>query len=197
MYENIKEVGLPGWSEADQTLAIALQRELGSENPEGLKTELADAPKLREGPNMGGGSDDIGDISWTVPTVTLRFPSNIPDLPGHHWANAVAMATPIAHKGATAGAKVMATTTLDLLMQPKLIEEAWTYFKEEQGKETKYIPFISQDDKPATHLNTEIMAKFRPEMRKYYFDPKKYKTYLEQLGITYPTVRESMSEKTN
>ncbi|MQA91033.1 MAG: hypothetical protein GEU90_12470 [Gemmatimonas sp.] len=24
------------------------------------------------------GSDDIGDVSWVVPTVTLRFPANIP-----------------------------------------------------------------------------------------------------------------------
>ena len=33
------------------------------------------------------------------------------------------------------------------------------------------------------------MAKYRPEMRKYYYDPTKYKTYLEQLGIKYPTVK--------
>ena len=68
--------------------------------------------------NRGGGSDDIGDISWNVPTVTLRYPANIPGLPGHNWANAIAMATPIAHKGATAGAKVQAMTILDLLLQP-------------------------------------------------------------------------------
>ncbi|MCG8606914.1 hypothetical protein MJD09_18260 [bacterium] len=73
----------------------------------------------------------------------------------------------------------------------------WTYFRKEQGKDTQYIPFIGQDDRPATHLNTEIMTKYRALMRKYYFDPKKYKTYLEQLGITYPMVRESVSEKTN
>ena len=194
MYENIKSVGLPEWSEDDQRLAKALQRELGNDEANGLKTELPDPPQLREGPNLGGGSDDIGDISWNVPTVTLRFPSNIPELPGHHWSNAVAMATPIAHKGATAGAKVTAMTTLDLLLDPKLIEEAWTYFGEEQGKETKYTPFISNKDKPAVHLNRDIMAKYRPEMRKYYFDPSKYSTYLEQLGIQYPTVRESTTD---
>ena len=60
--------------------------------------------------NTGGGSDDIGDISWNVPTVTLRYPANIPGLPGHNWANAIAMATPIAHKGVIAGAKVQAMT---------------------------------------------------------------------------------------
>jgi aminobenzoyl-glutamate utilization protein B len=61
----------------------------------------------------------------TVPTVTLRYPSNIPNLPGHHWANAIAMATPIAHKGVVAGAKVQAMTLIDLLLKPELIEQAW------------------------------------------------------------------------
>jgi len=197
MYDNIKQVGLPTWSEADQTLAKALQRQLSNKEVNGLKTKLTDPPRQYKGQNFGGGSDDIGDISWNVPTVTLRFPSNIPDLPGHHWANAVAMATPIAHKGATAGAKVMALTTLDLLLTPKLLEQAWSYFRDEQGKDTKYQSFLSAEDKPSLHLNREIMAKYRPEMKKYYFDPTKHKTYLEQLGITYPTVRTNAAEKTN
>ena len=34
------------------------------------------------------------------------------------------------------------------------------------------------------------MARFRDEMKKFYYDPDKYDTYLEQLGIDYPTVRE-------
>jgi aminobenzoyl-glutamate utilization protein B len=194
-YENIKRVGLPQWREEDQTLAKALQRELGNDKAEGLATKLSDPPKLHEGPNPGGGSDDIGDVSWTVPTITLRFPANIPELPGHHWSNAVAMATPIAHQGATAGAKVMALTTLDLLLRPTLIDEAWTYFRDEQGKEVKYKPFISEGDKPAVHLNKEIMTTYKPALRKYYFDPSKHKTYLEQLGVKYPTIRESAADK--
>jgi aminobenzoyl-glutamate utilization protein B len=187
-FENIKVVGLPEWSESDQTLAKAIQREVGSpENGLAMKLETLREP-LRE--PQGGGSDDIGDISWNVPTITLRYPSNIPGLPGHHWANAVSMATPIAHKGVTAGAKVQAMTILDLLLKPEKIQEAWTYFRDVQTKDQKYVPFIGKDDKPATHLNTDTLAKYRPEMRRYYFDPTKYKTYLEQLGIKYPTVRE-------
>jgi len=114
-YENIKRVGLPVWSEADQTLAKAVQRELGVE-AKGLAAELEplEAP-MKEEDKRGGGSDDIGDISWNAPTITLRYPSNIPNLPGHNWSNAISMATPIAHKGATAGAKVHALTMLDLL----------------------------------------------------------------------------------
>ena len=55
-------------------------------------------------------------MSWVVPTITLNYPSNIPGLPGHHWANAISMATPIAHKGVVAGAKVQAMTMLDILL---------------------------------------------------------------------------------
>jgi aminobenzoyl-glutamate utilization protein B len=190
MYENIQVVGLPEWSEADQTLAKALQKEMGAEVT-GLATELSELQGPAEEPRTGGGSDDIGDISWNVPTVTLRFPSNFQTGGGgHHWSSAVAMATPIAHKGATAGAKVMVMTALDLFLNPELLEEAGKYFDEVQRKDHTYTPFIDQDDPPATHLNAEIMDEFREEMKKYYFDPEKYDTYLEQLGIQYPTVRE-------
>ena len=137
----------------------------------------------------GGGSDDIGDISWNVPTVTLRYPSNIPGLPGHNWANAIAMATPIAHKGVTAGAKVQAMTIIDLLMRPELVQGAWDYFRNVQTKDQKYIPFIGPNDQPAVWMNANILDKYRGDMKKLYFDPTKYKTYLEQLGIKYPTVR--------
>jgi aminobenzoyl-glutamate utilization protein B len=187
-WANIKKVGLPQWSEADQKLARALQKELGS-NEEGLATKLREQIQGPVTENRGGGSDDIGDISWNVPTVTLRFPSNIPGLPGHNWANAIAMATPIAHKGATAGAKVQAMTMIDLLTKPALVQQAWEYFRTVQTKTVKYEPLIRPTDTPAIHLNRAIMEKYRPEMRKYYFDSSRYKTYLEQLGIQYPTLR--------
>ena len=122
--------------------------------------------------------------------MTLRFPSNIPGTRGHNWADAIAMATPVAHKGATAGAKVMAMTMLDILGRPELVSAAWDYFRNVQTKDVKYEPLIRPDDRPATELNTDILARFRPEMRKLYYDPSKG-TYLEQLGVSYPTVRAS------
>ena len=188
-YENIQRVGLPTWDAGDIELAKGIQRELGAKE-EGLATKIDSL----QGPvdmsrSLGGGSDDIGDVSWNVPTVTLRFPSNIPGLPGHNWANGISMATPIAHKGGVAGAKVQALTLLDLLLKPQVVTDAWEYFNNVQTKETKYKTFLGPNDGPPTWLNEDIMAKYRPEMRKYYYDPTKYKTYLEQLGIKYPTVK--------
>jgi len=185
--KNIDLVGMPKWSEADQSLARELQREVRSPKVEPLheKVKPLEAPQAWK----GGGSDDVGDISWVVPMVYMRFPANIPNLPGHHWANAIAMATPIAHKGSAAGAKVQATTALDFLLNPTLIADSWKYFREVQTKDLKYQPLIAPSDEPAIELNAEKMAKYREQMRKYYYDAAKYPTYLEQLGIAYPTLR--------
>ena len=153
----------------------------------GLLTEVA---KI-SGPatfSMGGGSDDIADVSWNVPTVVLRYPANAPDLPGHHWTNAVAMATPIAHKGVLAGAKVAALTVFDLLVRPEILVEAKKYFEEVQTKDTKYTPIMAETDEPATFLNERLMEIYRPQLEKFYYDETKYDSYLEQLGVKYPTL---------
>jgi aminobenzoyl-glutamate utilization protein B len=193
-YANIQKVGLPKWDEADQTLAKALQKELGNPQQNGLETEIAKMEDpIKDEDKRGGGSDDIGDISWNLPTITLRFPSNIPGLPGHNWANAIAMATPIAHKGVVAGAKVQAMTILDIVTKPELVKSAWDYFNNVQTKDMKYTPFIARDTPPPTFLNKGILERYRPEMKKFYYDPTKYPTYLEQLGIKYPTVRTSQT----
>jgi len=87
-HRNIEAVGMPEWAEADQILARAVQKEVGAKET-GLKTKVEELRPPRE--NMGSQSDDIGDISWNVPTVYLLYPANIPNLPGHSWPSAVAM----------------------------------------------------------------------------------------------------------
>jgi aminobenzoyl-glutamate utilization protein B len=211
MMANIQKVGMPQWSDADQQLARGLQTEL-KVPVRGLATRVpagrggrgaaAAAPPTAADANAedgfggrgqpmptGGGSDDIGDVSWAVPTVTLRYPANIPGGPGHNWADGVAMATPIAHKGVVAGAKAQAMTMIDILTDPEIVKKAWDYFNNVQTKEMKYKSFIRDGDAPATFLNAKIMEKYRPLMKPLYYDPSKYDTYLDQLGIKYPTVR--------
>jgi aminobenzoyl-glutamate utilization protein B len=94
-----------------------------------------------------------------------------------------------------AGAKVQAMTVLDLLTKPELVKAAHDYFDNVQTKDVKYIPFIKKDTPPATQLNHNILEKYREQMKKYYYDPTKYKTYLDQLGIKYPTVKPSTSSQ--
>lgn len=185
--KNIEAVGMPKWSDADQTLAKALQKDIGAK-VEGLKEKVEPLTEPVKKPT-GGASDDIGDISWNVPMVYLMYPANIPNLPGHSWPNGVAMATPIAHRGSTAGAKVQAMTALDVFLQPQLVHQAWDYFRNVQTKDVHYETFLGADDKPAVEMNKEKMEKFAPQLKKYYYDPTKFKTYMEQLGIQYPTVK--------
>lgn len=189
MFQNIQQVGMPKWSDADQQFAKAFQRSLGA--PEtGLVTQTSASLRGRENvpdeEKFGGPSDDVGDIMWSLPTATLSFPSNIPGAVGHHWTSAVAMATPVAHKGATQAAKVQAMTILDLVVRPELVTQAKTYFETVQVKQRRYQPLLRPDDKPALWVNQESMAKFRPELKKYYYDPSKYASYMEQLGVSYP-----------
>ncbi|HEY0623737.1 peptidase dimerization domain-containing protein [Sphingomonas sp.] len=185
---NIERVGMPKWSAEDQAFTKAVQEGLKFK-VEPLKTEVEklSTPDTR-GRSLGGGSDDIGDIMWTVPTITIRFPSNIPNMIGHNVTAAIAMATPVAHKGAVAGAKAVAMTVLDAMTTPKLVADAKAYFREVQTKDQKYDPVLTAADQPAIHLNKEVMERMRPELTKYYYDPAKYPSYLDQLGVKYPTL---------
>jgi aminobenzoyl-glutamate utilization protein B len=183
---NIRRVGMPEWSEADQKLARAAQAELGAK-PDGLRKEIADLKQPGERP-AGAGSDDIAEVGWNLPTVVLRYPGNIPGMIGHHWSSGIAMATPIAHKGSTAGAKAQAMTALDLLLNPELLAAARRYFGE-QTKDTQWKSLIPEGTVAPIDLNRDKMERFRPQLRSLRYDPSKFKTYLEQLGIQYPTVK--------
>ena len=187
-YANIQAVGMPKWSADDQAFAKAVQT-VNSRKIEPLhdKVTALSTPENRP-QSLGGGSDDIGDIMWTVPTITIRYPSNIPNTIGHNVTSAMAMATPIAHKGVVVGAKALAMTVLDLMTTPRILSAAKAYFTDVQLKADHYDPVLTPADKPAIWLNTKTMKELRPAMEKYYYDPAKYPTYLDQLGIKYPTL---------
>lgn len=186
MHANIVAVGMPQWSAEDLALAKAAQRELGADTV-GLPTKIDTLEEADQG--MGGGSDDIAEVSWNIPTVRLRYPANIPGMTGHHWSSAIAMATPIAHKGANAGSKVIAMTAIDLFTDARFLEEAKRYHREVQTKDLKWTSLIPEGTPPPTHLNAEKMERWRVLLEPLKYDPSRYGTYLQQLGITYPTTK--------
>ena len=189
MHANMRAVGMPEWSEDDQRFARAFQKLMEIDEITGLRIQVDELGEPSAVPESGG-SDDIGDVSWVVPTVALRYPSNIEGRVIHHWSSAVAMATPVAHKGAVAGAKVVAATLLDLVQDPELVESAWTYFRDEQTAAVPYLPFIGADDEPAIEKNADIMDRYRKRLEEHYYDPSRFETYLDQLGVHYPQLED-------
>lgn len=186
MHENIQTVGMPEWSEADIALARAVQREMGSDTT-GLRAQV-DTVLDEADQGMGGGSDDIAEVSWNVPTVRLRYPANIPGTTGHHWSSGIAMATPIAHKGANYGARVVALTALDIVADTDVLAEAQRYFRDVQTAEHQWVSLIPEELDAPTFLNEDKMERFRPQLDTLRYDPERYDTYLDQLGIEYPTL---------
>jgi len=184
MQKNMEAVGMPKWSQADITYAKNVQTWLHFPVV-GLATAVSPISPPATDPH-GGFSDDIGDVMWRVPTLRLMYPSNIPGVPFHTWEAALAEATPIAHKGAVVDAKVLAMTALDLYLEPKLLEEAKNYFLTVQKAPETFHPFLTPEDKPDIHMYDAVMKEYRPLMAKFYYNPKKYKSYLDQLGVKYP-----------
>ncbi len=160
---SIELVGMPDWTPEEDALARSLQAR-AKVKVEGLRRDIA--PLQGPGGQKTSASDS-GDVSWKVPQVKFYYPANIPNIDFHHWAAGVALATSIAHKGAVAGAKVLALSALDFLEHPERVAEAKATFREELGG-VVYKSLLPPDQKPPVELNRALMEKFRPAMAKHY-----------------------------
>lgn len=143
LYRNFQRVGPPQFDKADRELARQLQNPLradfGLQETKTLNDTLEEVP-VKPYP-ASGGSTDVGDISWYVPTSgigTVCFPAGSP---GHSWQNVAAVGSPIGHKGLLVAAKVLALSTVELLQQPGLVAEAKKDFQERM-KGRKYTTRI-------------------------------------------------------
>lgn len=164
---NIEQVGHPAWSADEHALARRLQERAGVA-VEGLRDA---APPFRGEARQRFSANDGGDVSWKVPMVKFYFPANVPNIGFHHWAAGVALATSIAHKGAVAGAKVLAASALDFLTDPALVADAKRSFAEELGG-VAYHPLLPVGQEPPKDLNRDKMAPFRAAMREHYLAEK-------------------------
>jgi aminobenzoyl-glutamate utilization protein B len=164
--KNIEMVGMPKWTEEENKFAKELQKSLGKKE-DGLPTKVEPLQAARQ----NSSSNDIGDITWVVPTGTVRFPVVVPGVQPHHWTAGITPTMSIAHKGAVAGAKVIAASALDLMTSPDLLTAAKKQFQEDT-KDTKYFSLLPPGAKPPLDLNKEMMDKYRPAMSKFYLDKK-------------------------
>jgi len=162
--KNIELVGMPRWTEEENQFAKELQKSQNKKDV-GLPTNVLPLQPGRQ----NSSSNDIGDITWNVPTGTVRFPSVVPGIQAHHWSAGITPTMSIAHKGALIGSKVIASSVLDLLTSPELLAAAKKQF-EQDTKDTKYFSLLPEGAKAPVDLNRDIMDKHRPAMKKFYLN---------------------------
>jgi aminobenzoyl-glutamate utilization protein B len=144
LQKNLELVGAPKYTEAEQEFARSLQRMTGKEE-KGFNDKIKPLPD--EPGEIKGGSTDVADVSWIVPTAGFRVTTAAEDAPWHSWATTACSGTRAGRKGAVVAAKVIATTGVDILTNPTLVKEAKAFFLEAtEGK--PYQSPVPIDQKP-------------------------------------------------
>jgi len=148
MHENMSKVGGVTYTSDEIAFGNKIQQSFIGEKP-----SIADAAKIKpykelSEDNRSGGSTDVADVSWVVPTVGLRAATWIPGTPSHSWQAVACGGTEIGAKGMMVAAKTLTLMGIDLLSDKTIIEKAKLEWKKARGEDFKYIPLIGSR-KPA------------------------------------------------
>ncbi len=102
---------------------------------------------------VAGGSTDVGDVSYAVPTAGLRTATWVPGTPAHSWQAVASGGTSIGTKGMMVAAKALTLTGMQLFDDPKIIDAAKKEFIQKRGKDFKYIPLLGDRDPALDYRN--------------------------------------------
>jgi len=140
MFNNMTWLGPIKFTPEEQEFAKEIQKSLGLE-PKGLDETIQPwaAPK----PDPEGGSTDVGDVSWQVPTISFDVTTAPIDTPWHAWPVVACGGMSIGHKGLIYAAQILATTMVDLYENPKYIQAMKEEF-EQKRKGVVYKPFVPE-----------------------------------------------------
>ncbi len=144
-HKHLAHVGGVQYDEHEKSFARQISESLTG-SPEFSSFSHANVEPFEIKMRKGGGSTDVGDISWVVPTVGLRTATWVPNTPAHSWQAVAAGGMSIGRKGMMVAAKTMALTAMDLFLNPDHIKEAWEEFESKRGKSFQYKALIG--DRP-------------------------------------------------
>jgi len=145
MQNNLEKVGGVKYTQAEKEFATKLQSSFVYQVPD---ISVADSIKgIKIEADAGGGSTDVGDVSYAVPTVGMRAATWVPGTPAHSWQAVACGGTEIGTKGMMVAAKTMALTAIDLYTKPDFIIKAKEEFKLVRG-DYKYEALLG-NRKPA------------------------------------------------
>lgn len=140
--KHFERLGGIQWDEREQAFAKDIAKTTGAtqEDLDKVKT-VAPFDEAKFG-TLGGGSTDVGDVSWNVPVASFGTAVFVPGSPGHSWQNVASGGTTIGTKGAILAAKVFSLTAIDLYRNPSLLNEIKADFEASKGKDYKYTPIV-------------------------------------------------------
>lgn len=144
MDANLRRVGGVQYDETERAFAAVLRQSLGPDAPPiGEAAEIAPFEFYRS-----GGSTDVADVSWVVPTGGLRTATWVPGTPSHSWQAVAAGGTTIGLKGMHVAARTLAMTAVDLFTNPGLLAEASKAYRSQLPKDFVYRPLLGNRPPP-------------------------------------------------
>ncbi len=144
MHENLQGVGGVKYSPEEREFAQKIRETFG-ENAPPLERAAQIAPYEIKPP---GGSTDVGDVSWVVPTAGLRTATWVPGTAAHSWQAIAAGGMSIGEKGMINAAKTLALTAIDLMLDPQIVQEAAEERMRRIGPNFQYEPLLGDRDPP-------------------------------------------------
>ena len=145
MQKNLEKVGGVKYTEEEIEFAKKIQSSFTYKAPAISQSDSIAPLKIET--DAGGGSTDVGDVSYAVPTVGLRAATWVPGTPAHSWQAVACGGTAIGAKGMMVAAKTMALTAIDLFTDPSLIQKSKDEFLKVKG-DYKYEALLG-NRKPA------------------------------------------------
>ena len=151
MQGNLDQLGAPEFSKEDLLYAKKYQDTLTRKDIESAYShagiDLVEGQVLAETVVAGdvkpvdmGGSTDVADVSWVVPTVSLWGANYAIGTPFHSWQMTAQGKSSIAIKGMTHAAMVMAATGSDLILNKTILDDAWSEHNKTIEKEGYMLP---------------------------------------------------------
>lgn len=151
MHANLEAVGGVTYDEKEKEFAARIGTTFPGGKPAAL--ELASTVLPFDYVREGGGSTDVGDVSWNVPTIGVRTATWVPGTPGHSWQAVACGGTTIGLKGMQVAAKTIALTAIDLFTRPEVVQQAKAEFDRRRGPDFKYQSLIGSRPPPLDYRN--------------------------------------------
>lgn len=151
VHRNLSAVGGVTYSEDELRFARLLRRSLPEMAPPPEEAARVQPFQVQLGARRGGGSTDVGDVSWAVPTAGVRTATWVPGTSSHSWQAVAAGGTSIGTKGMMVAAKTLARSAVELFLSPELVAEARREFEERRGPDYRYVPLVGDRAPPLNY----------------------------------------------